>query len=385
MADDDGRQAGPALPMRPTLRALLGRLVAEPPSADAHRVPARPRPHRPFDRLPSSRPQDPGLRPSRGRPFPHPAHPYDRGGADRPRARPRASSSTTTSPRRSRSATTSATRPSAIPARTRSTPAWPTIGGFDHNSHALAHRHRARARYAEFDGLNLTQPTLAGLVKHNGPLLDASGAPTERYRKRGVPEAILRYDRLQPLDLGLQPSLEAQAAALADDIAYDAHDIDDGLRAGLFTLADIRAVVPFIDDLVREIERPPSRPRGGARHPRADPAHYHPSSSRTRSARAGGGSPRRGRTAPRRSPAAGRALVGHSTGVRGGRPRREGVSLRPHVSPLLRAPGARRGRRDRAAAVSARIWLIRPPCRPTGRRRRRAASAAAQSRITLRE
>ena len=127
-------------------------------------------------------------------------------------------------------------------------------GGFDHNSHALRIVTELERRYAEFDGLNLTQPTLAGLVKHNGPLLDASGAPTERYRKRGVPAAILRYDRLQPLDLSLHASVEAQAAALADDIAYDAHDIDDGLRAGLFTLPDIRAGAPFIADLIGEID-----------------------------------------------------------------------------------------------------------------------------------
>ncbi len=127
-------------------------------------------------------------------------------------------------------------------------------GGFDHNSHALRIVTELERRYAEFDGLNLIQPTLAGLVKHNGPLLDATGAPTERYRRRGVPAAILRYDRLQPLGLGLHASLEAQAAALADDIAYDAHDIDDGLRAGLFTLADIRAGAPFIGDLLREID-----------------------------------------------------------------------------------------------------------------------------------
>ena len=110
-------------------------------------------------------------------------------------------------------------------------------GGFDHNSHALRIVTELERRYAAFDGLNLTQPTLAGLVKHNGPLLDASGAPAERYRARGVPASILRYDRLQRLDLSLHASLEAQAAAIADDIAYDAHDIDDGLRAGLFTLA----------------------------------------------------------------------------------------------------------------------------------------------------
>jgi dGTPase len=127
-------------------------------------------------------------------------------------------------------------------------------GGFDHNSHALRIVTELERRYAEFDGLNLTQPTLSGLVKHNGPLVDASGAPSERYRKRGIPDAILRYDRLQPLDLSRQPSLEAQAAAIADDIAYDAHDMDDGLRAGLFTLADIRAAVPFVERLLREID-----------------------------------------------------------------------------------------------------------------------------------
>jgi dGTPase len=127
-------------------------------------------------------------------------------------------------------------------------------GGFDHNSHALRIVTELERRYAEFDGLNLTQPTVSGLIKHNGPLIDASGAPAERYRKRGVPAPILAYDRLQPLDLARQPSLEAQAAAIADDIAYDAHDIDDGLRAGLFTLADIRAGVPFVEALLREID-----------------------------------------------------------------------------------------------------------------------------------
>ena len=127
-------------------------------------------------------------------------------------------------------------------------------GGFDHNSHALRIVTELERRYAEFDGLNLTQPTVSGLIKHNGPLIDASGAPAERYRERGVPAPILAYDRLQPLDLARQPSLEAQAAAIADDIAYDAHDIDDGLRAGLFTLADIRAGVPFVEGLLREID-----------------------------------------------------------------------------------------------------------------------------------
>jgi dGTPase len=127
-------------------------------------------------------------------------------------------------------------------------------GGFDHNSQALRIVTELERRYADFDGLNLTRPTLSGLVKHNGPLLDRFGAPTERYRPHGVPPAILAYDKTQPLDLSLHASLEAQAAAIADDIAYDAHDIDDGLRAGLFQLAELRAAVPFVGDLMGEID-----------------------------------------------------------------------------------------------------------------------------------
>jgi dGTPase len=127
-------------------------------------------------------------------------------------------------------------------------------GGFDHNSHALRIVTELERHYAEFDGLNLTQPTLAGLIKHNGPLLDASGAPTERYRARGVPAAVLRHNAMQELELSLHASLEAQAAAIADDIAYDAHDIDDGLRAGLFSLDELRAAVPYVEGLMREID-----------------------------------------------------------------------------------------------------------------------------------
>jgi len=129
-----------------------------------------------------------------------------------------------------------------------------SFGGFDHNSHGLRLVTELERHYAEFDGLNLSWETLEGLVKHNGPLLDAEGRPMPRWARRGVPEAILAYDRRQPLRLGEFPSLEAQAAALADDIAYNAHDIDDGLRAGLFTLADI-ASVPYLGNLVDEIGR----------------------------------------------------------------------------------------------------------------------------------
>ncbi len=127
-------------------------------------------------------------------------------------------------------------------------------GGFDHNSQGLRLVTELERRYADFDGLNLTQETLEGLVKHNGPLLDAKGLPLERYRERGAPPAILAYDRRQSLDLDLYASLEAQAAAVADDIAYDAHDLDDGLRAGLFDLEAIR-VIPYVAALLDEIAR----------------------------------------------------------------------------------------------------------------------------------
>ncbi|MGU3539244.1 deoxyguanosinetriphosphate triphosphohydrolase [Methylobacterium sp. A54F] len=127
------------------------------------------------------------------------------------------------------------------------------FGGFDHNAQALRIVTRLERRYAGFDGLNLAWETLEGLVKHNGPLLAADGRPTPRYRAAGIPAAILEYDALNPLDLARFAGPEAQAAALADDIAYDSHDLDDGLRAGLFDLADL-AEVPFLAGLLAEIE-----------------------------------------------------------------------------------------------------------------------------------
>jgi len=128
------------------------------------------------------------------------------------------------------------------------------FGGFDHNAHSLRIVTELERRYAGFDGLNLAFETLEGLVKHNGPLLGADGQPIERYRASGIPQAILAYDRIQPLGLTYFASLEAQAAAIADDIAYNAHDVDDGLRAGLFELDALREVA-FIDGLLGEIAR----------------------------------------------------------------------------------------------------------------------------------
>ncbi|WP_375457659.1 deoxyguanosinetriphosphate triphosphohydrolase [uncultured Enterovirga sp.] len=127
------------------------------------------------------------------------------------------------------------------------------FGGFDHNAQAFRLVTRLEDRYADFAGLNLTWETLEGLVKHNGPLLDGAGQPTGRYRDRGVPAAILDYDRDQPLRLDLHASGEAQAAAIADDIAYDAHDLDDGLRAGILDVDEV-AEVPFLAGLLAEID-----------------------------------------------------------------------------------------------------------------------------------
>ena len=137
-------------------------------------------------------------------------------------------------------------------------------GGFDHNAQALRIVTRLEKRYAEYDGLNLAWETLEGLVKHNGPLLQPDGAPIPKYAARGLPVAILEFNGRLPLDLASFASAEAQAAAIADDVAYNAHDIDDGLRAGLFAIEDLRAV-DFVGDLVREID---------ARHPGLEPGRF---------------------------------------------------------------------------------------------------------------
>jgi dGTPase len=126
-------------------------------------------------------------------------------------------------------------------------------GGFDHNAQSLAVVTRLERKYRNFDGLNLTLETLEGLVKHNGPVVAAD----HPLLVAGVAAAGL--DRV--LDLALHAPAEAQAAAIADDIAYNNHDIDDGLRAGLITLPDL-ADVPVADVHVRDVI---------ARHPDLDP------------------------------------------------------------------------------------------------------------------
>jgi len=126
-------------------------------------------------------------------------------------------------------------------------------GGFDHNAQALRIVTKLEHRYAAFDGLNLTWETLEGLVKHNGPLLRADGEVSPRYAERGLPAAILEYDAVQNLELAHFASAEAQAAALADGIAYNAHDIDDGLRGGLIDFAQLDGV-DFLRGIGGEIE-----------------------------------------------------------------------------------------------------------------------------------
>jgi dGTPase len=125
-------------------------------------------------------------------------------------------------------------------------------GGFDHNAQTLRVLTALEHRYPEFDGLNLTWEALEGIVKHNGPLTDRSGAPVGRYRERGVPVGIADYVKTCDLELWSFASLEAQVAAIADDIAYDAHDIDDGLRAGLFAVGDLK-VMPLAARIIAEI------------------------------------------------------------------------------------------------------------------------------------
>jgi dGTPase len=126
------------------------------------------------------------------------------------------------------------------------------FGGFDHNAQSLRVVTLLESRYAAFDGLNLTWETLEGLAKHNGPL-------------RNPPAYIADYDQQHGLELSTHAGVEAQVAALADDIAYHAHDLDDGLRAKLFGVEDI-SHLPVVGEALLEASRasldvPPPRLR----------------------------------------------------------------------------------------------------------------------------
>lgn len=119
-------------------------------------------------------------------------------------------------------------------------------GGFDHNAQTLRIVTKLEHRYAAFDGLNLTWETLEGLVKHNGPVIVPGVSADD------LPRAIAEYAETQDLELETYAGPEAQVAALADDIAYNNHDIDDGLRAGLFSIDDLMAV-PLVGDVFRRV------------------------------------------------------------------------------------------------------------------------------------
>ena len=114
------------------------------------------------------------------------------------------------------------------------------FGGFNHNIQTFRVVTELEQRYAEFDGLNLTAETLEGVLKHNGPVLDVGH----------VYAAHPLYEKMQ---LGLQAPLEAQIAAIADDVAYCNHDLDDGLRAGFFELCEL-AHIPLIGDVLNKVD-----------------------------------------------------------------------------------------------------------------------------------
>lgn len=114
-------------------------------------------------------------------------------------------------------------------------------GGFDHNAQTLRILTQLEARYAGFNGLNLTWEALEGLAKHNGPVKD-------------VPRAMAEYIAKHDLEISTHASAEAQLASLADDIAYNNHDIEDGLRASFFTLEEL-AELPLVGDIVGDVDR----------------------------------------------------------------------------------------------------------------------------------
>jgi len=123
------------------------------------------------------------------------------------------------------------------------------FGGFDHNGQALKIVTSLERHYAEFDGLNLTWETLEGIAKHNGPVTGE------------LPRALKEYAQVHDLELHTHASAEAQVAAISDDVAYNNHDLDDGLRAGLFSEADI-AHLPIVGECFAKVD---------AKYPNLDP------------------------------------------------------------------------------------------------------------------
>ncbi|MCW8951756.1 MAG: deoxyguanosinetriphosphate triphosphohydrolase [Rhodospirillales bacterium] len=122
------------------------------------------------------------------------------------------------------------------------------FGGFDHNAQSLRVVTELEQRYPDFDGLNLTWEALEGTIKHNGPLV----GPFARAGQGPIPAAILAYTKRHDLEIDTFAGAEAQVAALADDVAYNNHDIEDGLRAGLFSIDDLDDV-PLIGPIFQKV------------------------------------------------------------------------------------------------------------------------------------
>jgi len=127
-------------------------------------------------------------------------------------------------------------------------------GGFDHNAQAIRIVTSLERHYAGFDGLNLTWETLEGIAKHNGPMFG------------DIPCALAEYNDRHNLELGTHASLEAQVAAVTDDLAYCSHDLHDGLRAGLFSTDEL-ADLPLLDGCFADVDRlHPGLDRSRRRH-----------------------------------------------------------------------------------------------------------------------
>ncbi|MCL2470027.1 MAG: deoxyguanosinetriphosphate triphosphohydrolase [Alphaproteobacteria bacterium] len=121
-------------------------------------------------------------------------------------------------------------------------------GGFSHNEQTFRILTLLENRYPAFDGLNLTWETLEGIAKHNGPLLDSANSETP------IPSTIAAFNESYDLELQYYPGAEAQVAAMADDVAYNTHDIDDGYRAGFLSFEDIQSL-PLFGPIIEDIKK----------------------------------------------------------------------------------------------------------------------------------
>ena len=215
------------------------------------------------------------------------------------------------------------------------------FGGFDHNAQSLRVVTLLESRYAGWDGLNLTWETLEGLAKHNGPL-------------RNPPAYIAEYNERHKLDLHTHASAEAQVAALADDIAYHSHDLDDGLRARLFGPDEI-AHLPVVGEALAaarmsSLDVPPPRLRHETIR-RVIDVMVTDLIAETRRRLAKLDAARRRRGAPAKQ-----KVVAFSPADGGGEPGDQGFPACTHVSPLAGQPhdhqGARADRRSCSACCT---------------------------------